>query len=461
LEKKITSFEGCEREIEISVTNVELEPYFEKEYIKVQPHIELKGFRKGRVPIRIIKQYFGKKIEKEALEEVTSEFFNKIIQDDKLRVIGQPQLKNVDRTSEGATFKVVFEVIPEFELTDYRSLQIDEPVHSVSDEEIDEQVNKFLIGEGSFEDAESVENENYLVQIRLYELDEQTETILLDKEPQETFLLLSEKNILPELRKQLIGCRIDDRFNFKSHENNPENPNKMYSVVVLKIQKVIPAEFTNELTEKITKGKCLTTEEFRQEIGFDMQEQWNQKSRQEMENQIVDQLVDAHNFELPESLVWNTIEIMLNNFKKKYEKTELANAITSENMADSIRPMAERTVKWELIRHQIIEKEKLEVEDHDIDELIEIQAQKTGADPTVVRREILKNENITSNILYKKVMDLIFDFATTNEVNFEEYEHNQHHDHDYEHDHDHDQDHEHFDDIDDLHHEHKSNIILP
>jgi trigger factor len=451
LEKKLNVYEGCERELEITVSNEELEPYLEKEYIKIQPQIELKGFRKGKVPIRIIKQFFGKKIENEVFEEVSNELFNKIIQEDKIRVVGQPQLKDVQRTSDGATFQIVFEVIPDFELMDYRSLQIDEPVHTVKDEEIEEQVNKLCINEGKFEDDEIIEDEHYLVQLKLYELDENSETILLDKEPQETYVLISDKTVVPELREKLIGCRVDDRFNFHPHNHDHSIPDKKYSVVIMKIQKVIPAEFSNEFVEKITKGKFLTTEEFRQEIGFDIQEQWNQKSRQEMENQIVEQLVEAHHFEIPETLIWNTIEGMVADYKKRLGNTSYVSAITVENMAESLRPMARNTVSWEIIKQRIIEKEKLEVEDHDIEDIIEAQAQKTGADHAVVRREVLKNKNITFSLLNKKVIDLIMDFATTNEITFEEYEHKHHHDHNHDHDFE--------DEVDE--NESKSNIILP
>jgi len=68
-----------------------------------------------------------------------------------------------------------------------------------------------------------------------------------------------------------------------------------------------------------------------------------------------------------------------------------------------------------------VEKEKLEVEDHDIEEYIELQARLTGEDPALIRREVIKNDNIKFYLLEKKVFDLILDFAVTTEISFEDY----------------------------------------
>jgi len=138
MEKNIKAFEGCERELEIIVSNSELEPYFDKEYKEIQPTVELKGFRKGKVPIKLIKQFYGKKIEKDLLHDISQDLLNDIIKEDNLKIVGEPRFKSADKTPEGAIFKIVYETIPEFELQDYRSLQLDEPVHNVNDEEIDE-----------------------------------------------------------------------------------------------------------------------------------------------------------------------------------------------------------------------------------------------------------------------------------------------------------------------------------
>ena len=77
----------------------------------------------------------------------------------------------------------------------------------------------------------------------------------------------------------------------------------------------------------------------------------------------------------------------------------------------------------EIIRKKIIENEKLEVEDFDIENLVETEAARTKSDPDTVRRALMQNKNITDNIMHKKLMDFILDFAITNEVQFDEHGH--------------------------------------
>jgi len=83
-----------------------------------------------------------------------------------------------------------------------------------------------------------------------------------------------------------------------------------FSIEITHIQKLVPREFNNEFVEKYTGGKFTTTEEMREEIGFKIQENWDQKSRQAMEDQLVDKIVDMHDIEVPESVVQNAIKVM-------------------------------------------------------------------------------------------------------------------------------------------------------
>ena len=68
MNKTITDINGCTKEIEFKFNNEDLQPKFDKAYKAAQPHIDMKGFRKGKVPVNIIKKYYGKKIEIEAIE---------------------------------------------------------------------------------------------------------------------------------------------------------------------------------------------------------------------------------------------------------------------------------------------------------------------------------------------------------------------------------------------------------
>jgi len=448
LEKTITDINGATREVNLFLTNSEIQPHYDDAYKKAQPKIDLKGFRKGKVPLPMIKKFFGERIEADALEDISGKIFADFIKSDEVHVIGQPSLTNIEKEKEGVKFVIRYDIMPEFEMSDYRSLTIDEPVHPVTDEEIEEVIDNLCKSNGKFEVADEVTDELFVVGIKLREIDSATGLYIIGAEPQESHVYLADKSVIPELREQIINKKLGDTFNFTPLQYDKNAPDKTYKIEITEIQKVIPVEFTNELVDSYTQGRFKSTEEYREEVGSRLQEEWNHKSRQQMEEQIISKMVDGNEFDVPESVIDSVIHAMFEDFRKQYGKPGQPANLDFDTMAEGLYPIAEKTVRWEIIRNNIIKKENLEVEDQDIEELVEIEKTRTKGDPETIRRALLQNKNITENILHKKVMDFILDFAVTNEVSFDDIAHEHEHNHDHEHEHHHDHEHEH-------HHEHE------
>lgn len=462
--KKINDSE-CE--MEITLTRDELAPHYEAAYAKVAPKLNMPGFRKGKVPRKLVMQMIGKELQADAEDEAINQAFSKIVMNDKLKIIGQPHVHDIKHEDEDIVFTLHYEVIPEFELAEYKGITIDEPVHNVEDEEVEKEIANILKQNGSFEDDSEILSEEYVVGIKLNELDSQSGLPIIGGKTEETHIYLANETVLPNLKDLLIGKKTGDTFNFRPSDSDKLSTDKLYSIEVFDIQKLIPAEFTNEFVENFTKGKFLSTEDLKEEIGFKIQEEWNARSRKAMENQLMNHIINSNNFHVPDSLVWTVIVEMVKDIKRQYAKSPDIDKITPESMENELRPMASRTAKWEILRQRIIEKEGIEVEDHDIDPIVESEAEKYKTDKDTLKKKLLQNDGFVMSILSKKMMDLILDFAITSEISFEEYnqkygqagagepedesmfpdlddwedeeghEHEHHHDHDHGHDHDH------------------------
>jgi trigger factor len=423
LDRKITELDGCRREIEITLTNDELKPHFDKAYKEAQKDIDLKGFRKGKVPINVIKQYYGKRIEAAAIEDIGREVFSQVIKDDELHVLGKANIFDINKNDSGITFKIYYDVLPDFVLADYRGLTIDEPVYTVSDDEIQEELNKISVNTGKLEPDETISDDYHIASLKLSVIDAETQLPIIGEKPIETSVYLASDTVIPELKASLLNTKNGDSFIFKPRESDPNAPDKTYRVEVSNIKKIVPEAINNEFVTAYTSGKLSTVDEFKEEIGFQIQENWNHKSRQAMEDQIINKLVEMHDFPVPESLVIQVIESMTEDIKKQYSHLPDADKITAESMHDELNPLSEKLVKWEIIKNKIIEKEHIEVEDFDIDGIVEAEANRTKGDPQSIRRAIMQNKNLMDNILNKKIMDFILDFAVTNEVPFDEHGH--------------------------------------
>jgi len=423
LEHKLTEKENWERQLDITVTREDIKPQLDKAYREAKPYISHKGFRKGQVPINLIKKLYGKQIESDAYGDIANDLFNQILQEQKLSFIGEPKLIDIDDKKDSITFSFSYEVMPEFELKNYQDMEIDEPVHIVNDEEIEKELEEMSINNGNLSPAEQIADELHIAHVTIQEIDEATGLPVPDAKKEETDLFLHSPFVSPDLKELLLNLKEGDDFNYKPVESDPTAPQKTFNIKINKILKLVPVELTDEFIKTYTQGKFETLEEYKQEVGFKLQEHWNQKSREAMEKQIVDKLVNEHDFDVPKALLWKIVESMTEDLKKQYQNVPGFQDVTASDMFNDLEPSATHQLKWEILRAKIIEKEKIEVEDHDIDEMVEVEAQRRKSEPEKIRQELKSNRQIMGQILSKKIMDLLIDYAVTNEVEFDEHGH--------------------------------------
>lgn len=421
MEKEIKKIDECKRELTISLTTEELQPHYEKAYKDMQPKVNLEGFRKGKVPIKMIKKMYGPGIEADTDQNLVNDLFRNYTQEENVQVLGSPVLKDIDKTEEKITYVVEFETLPTITLNDYKGIPIDEPVHTVTDEEVEEELEYILAQNGELEEADQVTDDQHVIKVEMAEiLSEEGEL----SEPNETEVYLADKNILPELKEELLNTKVGDSFDYTptAEDANPAIKDKNFKVTVKSIKKLTPAELNDEFVEKITNGRITKADELKDEINFNLQDEWDKKTRELVETQIVNNLVDTNDIPAPEQLVNQVVGQMLQDVKQRFENNPEIAGKDDDTLKEELRPNAERSVKWELARNQIIENEGIELEDYDIDPIVEKEAKRYGQDPEQMKQILAQNPNFLTKILSKKVLDFVLDFAIINEVDYETHE---------------------------------------
>jgi trigger factor len=184
-------------------------------------------------------------------------------------------------------------------------------------------------------------------------------------------------------------------------------------VTVTDIQRVIPAEFTNEFVAMITGGRFNTTEELRADIERQLQEYFEQATKERVEAQIIDQLVKAHEFNVPEPLVHAVIHQLFEDFKKRNEGAPGIDQLTAHDLEGEFRPSAERIVRWELIRDRVVEAESLTISDDDIT----AAAGRFGLQEDQLRMIMRQNHSVEDQLLAEKAVRTLLDYAIVNDVN--------------------------------------------
>jgi trigger factor len=176
---------------------------------------------------------------------------------------------------------------------------------------------------------------------------------------------------------------------------------------------VVPADFTNEFVEMITGGRFKTTEELRADIESQLREYFERASRESIENQLVDQLVKAHTFDVPEPLVHAVVHQLFDDFKKRNEGAPGIEKLTAHDVEHEFRPSAERIVRWELIRDRIIDAEGITITDTDVVEA----AGRFGLQEDQLRMIMRQNHTVEDQLLAEKAVKTLIDYAIINDVN--------------------------------------------
>ncbi len=422
METKTREINKSQREVDIFVDKEDVESKFQEAYKKAQPGIDVKGFRKGKVPVNVIKKMYGPKIESEALEEMSNTYFQDYLKEEKVSIVGSPKLSNIKKEEDQYHFVISYEIIPEFELADYKNLKIKEPVHNVGDDEIEEQIKLLCRNNGDLQDAEEITDSLFVADVKLQPMDKENMVPIVGSKEEKTKIFLDDDKIMPEMREKLIGMKVGDSFNFEPAEFDPNAPDQIFKVVVEGAKKLVPAELTDEFVQEYTKGAMKTTEEFKEEVGNQIQAQWNEKSKREMEDEIISKLVEMNDLEAPSSIVENVSALMAEDVLKKYKDSPGIENLGKDTIAQDLKPLAEKTVKWEIIRDRIINKEEINVDDFDLDGIAEVEANRLNSEKEAIKSKIKENKQIMDKILSNKLIEVLIGYSETEEIDFEEYE---------------------------------------
>jgi FKBP-type peptidyl-prolyl cis-trans isomerase (trigger factor) len=266
-------------------------------------------------------------------------------------------------------------------------------------------------------------NNMFVAKLKVRELDEATGTPILGAETRDMDVFLDAPNTDPNLKDLLLNAKVGDTFNYRmemaehGHEgHNHAHPVKQVSVQISEIQEVVPPEFTNEAVEKLTDGALTTTEELREDVVKNIENFFDEEARKSMEDQVVDQVVGAHEFSVPEAMVQEVMKSMTEDFKNRNKDTHGIERLTVKEMEPQLRPMAEKIAKWEMIRHKIIEAEEIEVTDEDLQPIIEYYVQQTQMPEDQIKPILKENPQVINRILSDKVVKTLIDYAIINEV---------------------------------------------
>lgn len=400
------------RTLKIEVSKETVEEGFEAAYQKYRSEAKIPGFRKGKAPMDMVKRRFKDAIEKEVLETLVPQAYEDAISQTDLSPISLPRVKDID-FKEGAAlkFKAEIEVKPQVEVKDYTGMEVTKQVVEITDREVDTSLNYLR---DDFAELHPVQREAKLYDHMVVDLIKNQDG--KEEKLQNHEIILDPHNMIKEFQEALVGAKAGENKEFEVtyppdfHNKKLAGKKAQYKISIKEIKEKVLPEANDDFAKTV--GKFQTLAALKEKIEEGLVKKAQRDAEIQLKNELVNQVIKRNPFEVPEALIDYYMESLISDLKNKYKKVDEA------KVRKDYQETAIGHIKWDLLFHQITEKEKIKVTDEDIQAWIEAFARDYKMKPDETKKLLEKPQQfkrIKEELLEKKVLDFLRKSAKVSE----------------------------------------------
>lgn len=405
MEVAITDITDVEKEIQIQVPAQELVPHFEDAYKRERLKIEVKGFRKGKAPLELVKKIYGESIEYDSLSKIANDLYRRLAEEKNIEPLGEPVLTDMDyKRGEELRFKVKYEIKPKFDLHKYKGIALEKVVHRVNEKEVEDELGRLRKANSSLSEVNSATDDEHIMTVDVQELD-YAGTPLIGKKNPDMRIYLADESVHPDVKKALQGASVGDirRASFETERDGQKTQHHI-ECTVKKVEKVSFPDLNDDFVKKVTKDKVANLAEFQRQIRNDLETYWQEMAERNVTDVLIGEIVRQHDFLVPESLTKAVTDGYLEELKGQNAKKQLPKDFDETKFREEYRPSAIFQAKWYLIRERIIEAEQIKVEDADVQRRAELDAPTMGIEKERLTAFYKNSQTVLDRILSEKMM---------------------------------------------------------
>jgi len=420
-----TSSEGLKRTLQVVVPAGELGKRFDTRLDEIKDRVQLKGFRKGKVPVPHLKKMYGRSLMVEVLQDTVRETSNQALADRKLRPAMQPSVSlpedegEIERVLAGQadlSYSMTFEVLPPIELTDFSKLKLERQVADVDDEAVEKAMGELVARSITYAPAEG----------RAAELGDQVTIDFVGKIDGEAFdggsaedtpLVLGQANFIPGFEEALVGVKAGDARDVEVAfpadypvETLAGKP-AVFAVNVKQVAAAVRPEVNDDFAKSLG---AETVDQLKELVKTQLGREYGNVARSKLKRQLLDELEKSHSFELPPSLVDNEfagIWQQLEHSLKGQGKTFADEGKTEEETREEYRRIAERRVRLGLVIGEIADKNELKITQDEMRRALMEQARRFPGQEKAVYEYYEKNPNAVAELRAPLFEDKVVDFV--------------------------------------------------
>jgi len=390
---------SCRREIELEIPAEEVQKSVEKIAREIARVARVPGFRPGKAPVTLIRRRFADDIKSEVLQSLIPERIEKALEEQKMVPVTRPQVDHVDFPEAGPVkFRAVFEVFPEFELGEYKGLEVEVDAVEITEEDVDKTVEEMRSRAATFVPVEgrALADGDYAV-LKIIGVPAgggepiQAENVLCHIGAEET---------MEAFNTNLRGAQSGDKKQFDAtypqDYPDPKLAGKSfhYTVEVLGVKEKKLPELNDEFAKDVD---ATSLEDLRVKIRQNLEAAREQRQREQAEQKLIEALIAKHEFPVPEALVEHQQDARLERVVRSLAGQGVdprAVNVDWVSLRERQRERAVGDVKAEMLLDRVATAESIEVSEEELDHEVAHLAEHSGESAQAFRARLTKQGSL-------------------------------------------------------------------
>jgi trigger factor len=417
--------EGLKRGYSIIVSASELDAKVNEKLVEAQPEVEMKGFRKGKVPMSLLKKQFGQRLLGEAMQESIDGAMNQHFEESGERPALQPDVKmtNEDwKEGDDVHVDLTYEALPTIPEVDLKSINLEKLVAKADDAAVDEALEKLAETSPNFKDRRKGSKAKSGDQVVFDFLGKVDGEAFEGGSAEDYPLVLGSNSFIPGFEDQLIGVKADEdksvevAFPADYGAENLAGKNAVFECKIKAVKEPAPAELNDEMA---TKFGAEDLNALKAQVSERLEAEYVGAARAVMKRGLLDQLDTLVSFELPPSLVDAEAKQISHQLWHEDNPDVEGHDHPEIETTEEHTTLAMRRVRLGLLLAELGQQAKVEVSEAEINQAVMAQARQYPGQEREFFEFVQKNQQMQQQlrapIFEDKVVDYMFELAQVEE----------------------------------------------
>jgi trigger factor len=428
MKTKLEEISPVKKKLEIEMEAGEVDKKINEAYRELGKGVRLPGFRPGKVPRKILERRFGNQVMDDVTRRLVNETLPKAVEETNTFPLTMPVIENeILKVGQKFKYSAVMEVRPEFELKDYMGLEVEKGICSVSDEDVETQLEEIRKTHGQLSSVETErgarEEDFAVIEYEGFEDGKALEGI------RETNFLVKVggNDFHPDFEKALIGLRKGDTTEFDVNfeddyfQSKLAGKNVKFKVKVIDIKEMNLPELDDAFAKNLG-ADFQDLNDLKEKIRESLADREEKRIDRELKMRLLKKISDTVDFELPESLVESELQGAMENIRQNLIRSgsNLEKAgLNEEKLKEDLRPASEKRVKDMLVLGEIARENDLNITEAELSGGFKELALSTGQEPEALRKYYEANnlkESFRQQLLEEKALNYLVKGANIAEV---------------------------------------------